>query len=203
MPVEEIDLVVETPEERVTTVVEGALVLEDGQFLVPEEADIEQVLMEVTPNAYQAEIATTHTCAYCDYASSSIVYFNNHLKSHHKCNECGQMFHGPHGKRDYDRHLPTHLPKTPKPEKTKPPSQPRMKNAEQSHACSTCDKVFPFMSYLERHMEKKHDSKSKRKIDFQIENELSSNSTNEIPSVSQEVPNKRRRKQQFVERNEI
>ena len=66
-----------------------------------------------------------------------------------------------------------------------------------------CDKKFPFLSYLERHMEKKHNSNSKRKIDFQIENELPSNSTNEIPSVSQELPKKRQRKQQFVERNEI
>ena len=40
-------------------------------------------------------------------------------------------------------------------------------------------------------------------IDFQVENELPSNSTNEIPSVSQEIPKKRRRKQEFVERNEI
>ena len=145
-----------------------------------------------------------HQCAYCEYTSSSIVYFNKHLKSHHQCDECRKMFHGPHGKRDYERHLPTHQPKTPKPEKpSKPPSQPIKKKAEQSHACSTCDKVFPFMSYLERHMEKKHDSKSKRKIDFQTENELSSNSTNEIPSVSQELPKKRRRKQEFVERNEI
>ena len=152
------------------------------------------------PNDYQAEIETTHTCGYCDYTSSSIVYFNKHLKSHHICNECGKMFHGPNGKRNYERHLPTHQPKTPKPENPpKPPSQPREKKPEQSHACSTCDKVFPFMSYLERHIEKKHDSKSKRKIDFQIENELPSNATNEIPSVSQELPKKRRRKQQFVE----
>ena len=101
-------------------------------------------------------------------------------------------------------HLPTHQPKTPKPEKpSKPPSHPREKKPEQSHACSTCDKAFPFKSYLERHVEKKHDSKAKRKIDFQIENELPSNSTNEIPSVSQELPKKKRRKQQFVERNEI
>ena len=117
------------------------------------------------------------------------------------------MFHGPRGKRDYERHLPTHQPKTPKPEKQSkspmPPSQPRKKETEQSHACSTCDKTFPFMSYLERHIEKKHNSKSKRKIDFQHENELPSNSTNEIPSESQELPKKRQRKQQFVERNEI
>ena len=204
MPVEEIDPVDETPEESISTVVEGSLVFEDGQVIVPEEAYIEEVLMEVTPNAYQAEIETTHTCAYCDYTSSSILHFNKHLKSHHICNECGKMFHGPHGKRDYERHLPTHQPKTPKPEKpSKPPSQPREKKPEQSHACPTCDKVFPFMSYLERHVEKKHDPKAKRKIDFQIENELPSNSTNEIPSVSQELPKKRRRKQQFIEKNEI
>ena len=206
LPVEEIDPVDETTEESVSTVVEGALVFEDDQVLVPEEAVIEEVLMEVTPNAYQTEIATTpaHICAYCDYTSSSIAYYNKHLKSHHMCNECGKMFHGPSGKRDYERHLLTHQPKTPKPEKpSKPPSQPRKKSEELSHACSNCDKKFPFLSYLERHMEKKHDSNSKRKLDFQIENESPSNLTNEIPSVSQEIPTKRRRKQEFVERKEI
>jgi hypothetical protein len=76
LPVEEIDYVDETPEESVTTVVEGALVFEDGQFLVPEEADVEELLMEVTPNAYQAKIETTHSCAYCEYTSSSILSFN-------------------------------------------------------------------------------------------------------------------------------
>ena len=66
MPVEEIDPVAETPEESVQTAVKGALVFEDGQFLVPVEADIEEVLLEVTPNAYQAEIVPTLTCSMCD-----------------------------------------------------------------------------------------------------------------------------------------
>ena len=42
LPVEEIDPVDETPEESVQTAVEGALVFEDGQFLVPEDAVIEE-----------------------------------------------------------------------------------------------------------------------------------------------------------------
>ena len=204
MPVEEIDPVDETPEESVEIAVEGALVFEDGQFLVPEEADIEEVLMEVTPNAYQTEIVPTLTCSMCDYTTSSTERLNQHMKSLYECNVCEKTFHGKNGKRAYNTHLDTHQPKTPKPEKpSKPASQPRKKKPEQSHACSMCPKIFQFMSYLERHMESKHGSSKKRKIDFQIENELQSNSTTVIPSVSSEQPKKRHRKQLFVERKEI
>ena len=51
-------------------------------------------------------------------------------------------------------------------------------------------------------MEDTHGSTLKRKIDFQVENDLPSNSTT-IPLVSSEQPKKRHRKQQLVERKEI
>ena len=122
MPVEEIDPVNETPEESVQTAVERTLVFEDGQCLVPEEADIEEVLLEVTANAYQAEIVPTLTCSICDYTTSSIVL--NQLL--YECNYCEKMFHSKNGKRAYNQHLDTHQPKTPKPEKpSNPVSQPR------------------------------------------------------------------------------
>ena len=204
MSVEEIDPIDETPEESVQTAVEGALVFEDGQCLVPVDAHIEEVLMEVTPNAHQAEIVPTLTCFMCDYTTSSTERLNQHMKSLYECNDCEKTFHGKNGKRAYNRHLNTHQPKTPKPEKpSKPASQPRKKKPVQSHACSMCANIFPFMSYLERHMESKHGSSMKRKIDFQIENELQSNSTTIIPSVSSDQPKKRHRKQLFVERKEI
>ena len=204
LPVEEIDPVEETPEESVQTAVEGALVFEDGQFLVPVEADIEEVLMEVTPNAYQTEIVSTLTCSMCDYTTSSTELLNRHMKSLYECNFCEKTFHGKNGKRAYNNHLDTHQPKTPKPEKpAKPASQPKKKKAPISHACSMCAYTFPYMSYLERHIESKHGSSMKRKIDFQIENELQSNSTTGIPSVSSEQPKKRHRKQLFVERKEL
>ena len=204
LPVEEIDPVDETPEESVQTAVEGALVFEDGQFLVPVEADIEEVLMDVTPNAYQTEIVPTLTCSLCDFTTSSTERLNQHMKRFYECNDCEKTFHGKNGKRAYNRHLVTHQPKTPKPEKpSKPASQPRKEKPEQSHACSKCPKIFTFLSYLERHMESRHGSSMKRKIDFQIEDELQSNSTTVIPSVSTEQPKKRHRKQLFVERKEI
>ena len=48
LPVEEIDPVDETPEECVTTV-EGALAFSDGQVLVTEDANIEEIVSEVMP----------------------------------------------------------------------------------------------------------------------------------------------------------
>ena len=54
----EIDPVDETPEECVTTVVERALAFADGQVSVPEDANIEELVAEVMPNAYQVEIVT-------------------------------------------------------------------------------------------------------------------------------------------------
>ena len=135
LPVEEIDPVDETPEESVQTAVEGALVFEDGQFLVPVEADIEEVLMEVTPNDYQAKIVPTLTCSLCDFTTSSTDRLNQHMKSFYECNDCEKMFHNKNGKRAYNRHLDKNQPKTPKPGKpSNSASQPRKKKVFQSHA---------------------------------------------------------------------
>ena len=91
-----------------------------------------------------------YNCAYCDYTSKSIQLLNRHRKSHYECNECGKMYSGTNAKKLYNRHLITHQPKTPKP----------------GHACSMCDISFPFLSYLQRHMESIHGSKLKRKMEM-------------------------------------
>ena len=49
LPVEEIDHVDKTPEDCVTIVVEVALVFSDGQVLVTEDANIEELVSEVMP----------------------------------------------------------------------------------------------------------------------------------------------------------
>ena len=210
--VEEIDTVEETPEEDAPTAVEGALIFEDDQVLVQvsdnlalaqAEANIEEVVVEVIPTLeLDAETVTTHACSLCDYVSPSLPKLTKHEKSHHKCDECGKMFHRPNGSRDFKNHLKTHQPKTPKPAKPSKPRKPRKKKSPQNHECSICQKSFPFLSYLDRHMEDTHGSTLKRKIDFQVENDLPSNSTT-IPLVSSEQPKKRHRKQQLVERKEI
>ena len=121
-----------------------------------------------------AEIVPTHACWLCNYISPSLPKLTKHELSQHKC-DCGKT----NGSR---YHLKTYQPITSEPSQPFKPRKPWV-IFEWSYGRNSC-------------------FYDKNPI-FQVENELPSNSTNEIPSVSHELPKKRRRKQEFVERNEI
>ena len=124
---------------------------ENGQIVIPIDANIEIIEAEATPQSY--------ACSICDYETRSFMQLNNHLKSHYKCEECGKEFKGPNGKRNYTVHLKTHKqksPKTPKSRPSKPPKQQKIKKSKKSYQCLHCDKVFPFLSYLNCHTKNYH-----------------------------------------------
>ena len=136
---------------------------ENGQILIPIEAEIEIIEAEATPQSY--------ACSICNYETRSFMLLNNHLKSHYKCEECGKEFKGPNGKRNYTVHLKTHQqksPKTPKIRPSKPPKQQKIKKSKKSYNCLHCDKVFPFLSYLNRHTKHYHTIDLMKKIDFEL-----------------------------------
>lgn len=175
---------------------------ENGQILIPIEANIEIIEAEATPQSY--------ACSICDYETRSFMHLNNHLKSHYKCEECGKEFKGSNGKRNYTVHLKTHQqksPKTPKIRPSKPPKQQKEKTSKKSYNCLHCDKVFPFLSYLNRHTKNYHTIDLMKKIDFELISDSpvkqpeTLQPAEQIPLIIESQPS-RKRKQNIVTRND-
>ena len=166
--VEEIEEETVQSEPVLPIVEEGAIVFnENGQALIPVDADIEVIETEVMPEIY--------SCSLCNYQTQNITYWNKHVKSVYECDNCGDTFHGHNSKRNLAFHLKTHQPKTPKPQKVKTvkPKQPRKIKPKVSHKCSQCEKSFPYLSYLNRHRKNIHGLNIERKKDLRIEKESS------------------------------
>ena len=122
---------------------------ENGQIVIPIDANIEIIEAEATPQSY--------ACSICNYETRSFMQLNNHLKSHYECEDCGKEFKDTNGKINYTVHLKTHQEKSPKPPKIRPSKPPKQqKKSKKSYSCLHCDKVFPFLSYLNCHTKNYH-----------------------------------------------
>jgi DNA-directed RNA polymerase subunit RPC12/RpoP len=80
---------------------------------------------------------------------------SRHVKATYQCNICDKTFHGSKNTaRQYQLHLKTH--------DVTPRKRGREKMPERSYVCMQCEKSFPFLSYLNRHIERSHSSQSKK-----------------------------------------
>ena len=129
---------------------------EEGQIFAPIEENVEVIEMPVTPNSN----ADSYICEPCNFKTTSPVKWSHHLKSHHKCDDCGKEFHGANGLRDFKRHLNTHKlnqcdecgkeffgvngPRNLK-------NHLRTHKPKQPFSCGECEKSFQFLSFLNRH----------------------------------------------------
>ena len=116
-----------------------------------------------------------HSCPLCDFTTQSLSAYNQHLKSHKQCVECGETFQGENSTRDYKNHLKKHL------------------KGKTTYNCQVCEKTFPSRPYLNRHMKRSHHSNSAKKIDLEFEDDYPT-VTNQMPQSSEK---KSRRKQSF------
>ena len=107
----------------------------------------------------------SYICEPCNFRTISPGKWSHHLKSHHKCEDCGKEFNGVNGHRDFKTHLKSHQSKEcdvcgkefnglkffrdfKQHLKTHQPKQ--------VFPCSKCDRSFPFLSYLNRHKKRIH-----------------------------------------------
>ena len=83
-----------------------------------------------------------YSCSKCTFKGDSIPKLIKHLKSHYTCFYCKMTFEG--GKnslRDFKRHMRrTH-------------QNPKSANSDGSYPCLHCQKIFPVLSRLRRHMQ--------------------------------------------------
>ena len=107
----------------------------------------------------------SYICEPCSFRTISPVKWSHHLKSHHKCEDCGKEFNGVNGHRDFKTHLKSHQSKQcdvcgkefnglkffrdfKQHLKTHQPKQ--------VFPCSKCDRSFPFLSYIPKPSQKKN-----------------------------------------------
>ena len=112
--------------------------------IIEVEVDVEPIEIPKDPD---------YACLICDRIFSSRSKLSLHLKGHHLCNQCGEEFHGSHGKRNYENHLKTH-------QKPKKPERPEF------YKCSGCKKPFPSLARLNRHIKLVHNSVKKIKNSY-------------------------------------
>ena len=116
-------------------------------IVVDNEDNVVNAIIEVDIEHIEAPENPFHVCSMCNYKTLSLSKFSLHLKTQYRCNHCGEIFHGMHGKRNYKRHVINH----------EKPAKP------ESYKCSECKKTFPLKANLKRHIKCAHNSLKKPK----------------------------------------
>ena len=107
---------------------------------------------------------------------------SRHVKATYQCNICDKKFHGSKNTaRQYQLHLKTH--------EATPTKRGRDKMPERSYVCMQCEKTFPFLSYLNRHIERSHSSQSKKMPNLDL-NALKDPTVSNAQFVSELFPEK-------------